>query len=311
MRTNSGLLILDDYEDTDLFIKGRKNKVWLKDPETEELYLFKSGGSNYEIFAEVLAGEVASNIGLEMASYDMATYNGEVGVVTKNFLEKGETIFSGDLILKSATELVIENNGYNPIYRKHSIDNIMMSISIMTHGQLTDKILEGLLKMWVFDGALMESDRNATNWSLIRDVTYNFRLSPIYDSSTIARLNNNVSDFTKNLYDEGLLYGLTKDIKQSLSLDNEDDDENFLKQFKRFCDTYPDYADLVIDLVKNIDIDKAINNIETRINSEKNVEFTFPYEISFWLRKSIGMRVSDMLYIYNLSKDKTSGIKNK
>ncbi len=299
MRNKLGYLNVSDYTPKkDLFVRGRKEKIWLE--KDNELYLFKTGGSFYESLAEVIASEFAKQCEIETAEYDLAEYNGKLGVITKNFLKKDEIIISGDVINEHVIKIMNENNLNFENYDKHSIESIVMALNLFTSNHLTNKILSDLIKMWVIDGALMESDRNSTNWSLIKNYrTGDYRLAPIYDSSTIARLNNNVDSFINNLYDDHIIYKLTNDIKEALSFDNENDEENFLSQFDRFCEKFPEYAELAMEAVNKINVDEVLENLENKLSdSEKNHENVIPYKLGLWLRKSISFRVEDMKFIY-------------
>jgi hypothetical protein len=107
-RDSFGRIILDDYEELNHNIIGRKEKVWLKKDDNK--YLFKCGASNYEIYAELIAEQLALQCGFETASYDIATYQGKTGVVTPSFLKFGDIIISGDKYLANARDIAMQNN---------------------------------------------------------------------------------------------------------------------------------------------------------------------------------------------------------
>lgn len=303
MRNKLGYLNIDDYiEKKDFYTKGRKEKVWLE--KNNVLYLFKTGNSFYESFAEVISSEIAKQCGVEMADYDLAQYKGKLGVVTKSFIKEDDIIVSGDVINEHVTKLMSENNCSFDYYEQHSIESIMFALNLFAVSHLSDNIIENFIKMWVLDGALMESDRNSTNWSLLKNIkTGEYRLAPIYDSSTIARLNNNVDGFINNLRDDYMVYKLTNDIKESLSFDNESDRENFLSQFDRFCEKYPDYAEIAINMINKINITEILDKLETKLSENpSNDESVIPYKLNIWLRKSIGFRIEDMNFIYKKYK---------
>ena len=153
--------------------------------------------------------------------------------------------------------------------------------------------------MWCLDGLLMESDRNATNWSLIRK-NKKFQLAPIYDCSTRARMNNDISNLLNNLRDYGMIAKMTDSVKYSLTLHNGDKDDDFLGQFSTFCEIYPEYANDIIQRFKMVDVKKAVNNIESKINKDKNEDefISFPFEASLWLEKVIKFRLGDIMAIY-------------
>lgn len=56
-RDKFGRVLLDDFEVLNYNIMGRKEKVWLC--KNDKKYLFKTGSSFYEIYAEIIAAELA------------------------------------------------------------------------------------------------------------------------------------------------------------------------------------------------------------------------------------------------------------
>lgn len=123
-KNEMGLIILDDLNRLDKIEAGRKKKVWLEKDNKE--YLFKAGASNYEIFAEVISAELAKQSGIETAEYDIAIYNGIIGVVTPSFLSEGDVILSGEELYnlaKSANPSLIPEN---------SIENILNILNFCT-----------------------------------------------------------------------------------------------------------------------------------------------------------------------------------
>ena len=81
-------------------------------------------------------------------------------------------------------------------------------------------ILKSLFQMFCFDLLILESDRNKTNWSMIRDINGNLRVAPIYDCSTMARLNTDVESLVKRIYSIDQIYNITDKINFSLKLTN-------------------------------------------------------------------------------------------
>ena len=68
MRDSQGRLILNEYKKIDDYIIGRRKKIWLiKD---DKKYLFKTGGTNCEIYAELICCELARQCGFPCVFYD-------------------------------------------------------------------------------------------------------------------------------------------------------------------------------------------------------------------------------------------------
>ncbi|MFI3260424.1 MAG: HipA domain-containing protein [bacterium] len=280
------------------FVKGRKEKIWLRD-ENGELYLFKKGASNYEPLAEILAYTVAKQCGLNAAEYELATYGGDLGVISKNFLKEGCMIYSGDKMKKLIPEIMQENNCERENLDQHSLENIIAIICLFVNKSDINNITNNLFKMWVFDGVMMESDRNATNWSLIHDRnSRSYKLAPLYDCSTVARLNNDVASFVPQLRNENDIYNLTKDIKSSMCYDNIEPVDNFMDHFARFCKALPNHAEISMKMLDKINIRAALEEIEGVLSIQAGCDYTIPYNVSLWIEKSIGQRISDMRFTY-------------
>lgn len=85
---------------------GTREKYWLVNPETEELYLFKlpKQGTG-EIWAEKVASEVGKLLGLDMMDVSLVRYKSREGLLLRNFVKYGEEeLFDGGDLLKTIVE---------------------------------------------------------------------------------------------------------------------------------------------------------------------------------------------------------------
>ena len=161
------------------------------------------------------------------------------------------------------------------------------------------ELMLALMKIFCFDLVIMESDRNKTNWSVIRSRNGIIKLAPIYDCSTMARMNTDIDSLVNNLSNSNQVFNITDSIKFDLKINNQSSD-NFFEEFEKLCEMFPNELTIIMDGIKNIDTDMAIKRVEDRINNDleqKNFEIT--YNVKFWLRKSIMTRKIDMQNIYN------------
>lgn len=303
VRNEQGFIILDDSKEiqNNLINKGRKAKIWLSFEGNS--YLFKTDASNYEIWAELLAYELGKQCKLDMAEYDLGIYKGQYGVISKNFLNQDEFIMSGEVMLEFAQKIMYDNNKDKVTNSIEDIIGLLKKLSaILENKYSNDKIVEPLIKMWAFDGLIMESDRNPSNWSII-EKNNEFRLSPIYDCSTMARMNNNINDFILKLRNGYNIESLTNDIKYQLLYNKNDRSDKFLDGFASFCIENPKLSNEIINDFNNINVDLAIKQIELKINQNKPGEKVFvPWEVNFWLNKVIETRLKTMNKIYEEAK---------
>ena len=295
-RDTLGRIILDDYELMDYNIIGRKEKQWLS--KNNQKYLFKTNAINYEIYAEMIAAELAKQCGFETASYDLAIYQGKTGIVTPSFLNFGDIIINGENYLEGAKEIAAQNNIILD-FKENSIENILNAVALQDPNSDIFSILKSLFQMFCFDLLILESDRNKTNWSMIRDINGNLRVAPIYDCSTMARLNTDVESLVKRIYSIDQIYNITDKINFSLKLTNNGSD-NYFEEFSKLCEMYPKDVKDIIEQIKKLDIDKAFSDIETRVNKDLNDKnFEIPIWIKIWCNKAIGTRQKELINLYN------------
>lgn len=86
-------------------LKGFRNKFWFNNSK----YMFKEIFlDSYEDYAELISSEIAKELGIDCAIYDLAIFEGNFGVITENFVNEdiGEELISG-------TEVIYE------VYQKH------------------------------------------------------------------------------------------------------------------------------------------------------------------------------------------------
>ena len=143
----------------------------------------------------------------------------------------------------------------------------------------------------------MESDRNSTNWSLIQSKT-SFRLSPIYDTSTMAMLNNNIDDLLLDIKRNGV-YKYTDEIENQFTFHRNEKNNEFLESFANFCRDYVGQATRVMKMLNNLNAYNAIDKVEKRIQEGAKNPIEIPYNLKFWVNKLIESRYLDMINIYN------------
>ena len=301
MRDDKGRLILDGYPKLDDYIIGRKKKIWLS--HDGHKYLFKGGSSNYEIYAELIACELAKQCGFSTAFYDLAFLDGESGVLTPSFLKLGDIIIGGEQYLSNA-RVIARNNNMSMDFKENSIDNIMNAISIQeSDNDLAEVIFFRLLQMWCFDLSIMESDRNSTNWSIIKSISGNVFLAPIYDCSTMCMMNNDVFSLYSNLRSDYQVYNIIDSIQYSLKINN-NSSNNLYEDFGFLCDAFPNEVLDILQCLFNINVYKAIDDINNRISNEMNGSFEIPYFIGSWINRVIKIRLETLRSIFENSKRK-------
>lgn len=117
---SNGKVKIDEIEK-----KGAREKFWCNN----YTFLYKKiFDGSYEDFAEIITYELANIFGLECAEYDLATYNGERGIISYNYIKDMERDF--DI---SGTEII------NIVFEQHikPLQNIYNSyIDLITESKL-------------------------------------------------------------------------------------------------------------------------------------------------------------------------------
>jgi hypothetical protein len=144
---------------------GRSEKIWLKNPETGAIGLFKYRKSEFttEHFSEKLASKIAKLIGIEAAEIKIGKYHSRIGTMSYQILENSfET--TDDKMLIEGIRLI---NKFYPEYNIVSLydheNNEYYSISMIKQALKSYQLIElfdNILEMMVFDFFIGKTDRH-------------------------------------------------------------------------------------------------------------------------------------------------------
>ncbi len=177
---------------------GTKYKFWYRDANAS-LSLFKEGRPNTgENWAEKIACELAAEIHMPHAFYELAVYENKKGVITRSLVENNARVIHGNELLP-AYNSVYEVDG-NKKYRnpQHTLRRV---IAYLKGGQdtlgapygwkQTAKVrnaLDFFVGYLLFDVWIANQDRHDENWGVLRMNDGNVFLSPSYDhGSSLGR----------------------------------------------------------------------------------------------------------------------------
>lgn len=105
---------------------ARKNKFWFNNHKMMYKDIYPE---TYEDYAELIGYEFAKLLGMNCASYDLAIYNGNFGVITKSIVnEDRETMVSGSEIISTVYTDYIQIlfyllNEFKNLLKKYNINN--------------------------------------------------------------------------------------------------------------------------------------------------------------------------------------------
>ena len=168
---------------------GTKIKVWYLEPDTTTKWLFKYPRPNTgEHWAEKIAAEVASAIGVKHAKVELAELQGKRGSVTESFARGGRTLWHGNQLLERSIV------GYNPKKRfqqsHHTLENIWKVMEEIFPSKPEDK-KRTIAEYAVLDALIGNTDRHHENWGVLlqrRDDAWKGFVAPSFDhASSLGR----------------------------------------------------------------------------------------------------------------------------
>lgn len=186
----------DAYEFTEQM--GTKFKFWYEDPLISRT-LFKEGRPNTgENWAEKLTCELAALLGLPHAYYELAEWQGRLGVRSPSFVPPSGRLIHGNEIVGGKITIAADNERIQYYREKnHTASRVLSYLKVnadtlhppqlhtrMDRVRLAAEVFVGYL---MFDAWIANQDRHAENWGVVRtrDGLY---LAPTYDhGSSLAR----------------------------------------------------------------------------------------------------------------------------
>jgi hypothetical protein len=160
---------------------GRSEKVWLQNPDSEEIGLFKYAKTKKttDNFSECIAYKLAMLLDFPCAQYEIGNYKGRLGSMSYNIKKEPGAII---------------NEGIKYIYLLYPNFNVDTLIDQESGSYYSIEMIEDVLKQhWylfqdfigimVFDFLIGNSDRHQSNWAII-EYHDELKLSPLYDNSS-------------------------------------------------------------------------------------------------------------------------------
>ncbi len=151
-----------DWEDM-----GTKTKFWYRDPDDDANWLFKYPRPNTgEHWAEKIAAEVASVLGIRHAKVELAQFEGDYGSVTESFARSGRALYHGNQMLKWIV------SGYEPKRRfrqsQHTLANIFEGMDrVFIRPEAAIRAKSTIASYIVLDSLIGNTDRHHENWGLL------------------------------------------------------------------------------------------------------------------------------------------------
>lgn len=158
---------------------GRSEKIWLQNPDTGKLGLFKFKKDFYttDHISECIAYKIAELLSIPCARFELGKYNGREGSISYNIVEEEQILVEGI-------------NYINSRYPYYDPENcIDMKSGDVYSLEMIEKSLQGIvdfsefLIIPIFDFLIGNTDRHQSNWAIIQSNS-DKKIAPLYDNSS-------------------------------------------------------------------------------------------------------------------------------
>lgn len=146
---------------------GTKAKFWFRREEGLWLFKFAREGTG-EDWAEKLASEIATVLGINAAHVELASFEGQAGCAVRSFVDREE----GEVLLHGNEILAGQVLGYDKYKQQRQSDHTLANIRQAIEKVFPDpahhrSILMELARYMVLDALIANTDRHHENWGLL------------------------------------------------------------------------------------------------------------------------------------------------
>lgn len=269
-------LLVDFYEDSeDVSEVVTQSKMRLLFSYQGEEYFFKpfideiDTPGFYSIYSELIVQELAKEFEIPCVEYDLAVYNGDHGVITKNFKKADSDYLSGSEVLGDYVVSILDfkhgtTDFYDNLYTYNSLEGIWNALEYryryhFNKAQIVKKLMDRLVDIFVFDILTGQADRHFDNWGIVEGKE-EIDVQPLYDNELIIS-----SDYLA--------------LKVSVPLD-EDSESIIFQKIAATLDQFisvsgVEFLDKIKEkrkLINRETIEKVLSNVENKININIPVE---------------------------------------
>lgn len=159
---------------------GRSEKIWLQNPDTGQigLFKFKKDIDTTDNISECIAYDLACILGIPCAKFEVGMYEGREGSMSYNILKKPDQI-----LVEGIHFIMLMYPKYNPELFIDTMTSNRYSIEMIKKGIERFVPIDDLLKMLMFDYLIGNSDRHQNNWAILIE-NGKMQWSPLYDNSS-------------------------------------------------------------------------------------------------------------------------------
>ena len=274
-------------------IRGSQNrdKDWINVNEKSILLRTENMSEdnvNNIVYSELLSEEIARQVGIEAAHYDLITYKGKKGVLSECICKPDEELITISSLLNrfNITKSTEDSMDFIAIENVMKVINKLASYDSRYSKEDIEKLKQDFLKIAVYDLFTLNTDRNGQNFSIIHS-NDGIKMAPIYDNehSLGANLDEDIiNEININSKYARLRSDMLIPVIECLEETNKEISDNWKDYSPRYEERnskpynwqalvfligedsgYDEITDFFNNCYNNIDIDKAITEVEKRI----------------------------------------------
>lgn len=249
---------------------GSKRKFWFRsnDAATHDwLFKYPRAGTG-EHWAEKIAAEVASALGIRHAKVELAEFQRHRGSASESFARRGRELHHGNDLLDASVY------GYDPKKRfgqsSHTLTNIWTAVDhAFVHPAAARRAKTIIAEYMVLDAIIGNTDRHHENWGLLRRRTaaaWHGMVAPSFDHA--SSLGRELQDARRERLLAGNGVGSYAERAPGAVYWNEDDPQiSPLELVRRAADKHGDYFLSGLTKLQTLD-ERSIASIVNRIPND-------------------------------------------
>lgn len=307
-RDNDGFINLDDVKinfdprSKEMIGTILEDKNWIEFSDGKKFLMREEKSldkENASVYSELIVEELASQVGIQNAHYDLYKRNGKIGVLSEYLLKADEEMFTLESLVGKDTEFTNYPDSIDSIRLQENMLEFLKKEGL-TETQIR-RVLINFQKKMIFDIFCLNVDNHTENVSFITRVKgdeTSIDISPSYDNELCLMLDSDI-DMLKQMDDDPYLLDVCYSANTPRIIVASDDIE-----YEESTDIWRDSLDFYCEnnegmkfakrCIEELDIEKALFNVEQRIGA------AIPKHVKSIATKSFNLRKNDILFELDL-----------
>lgn len=244
------------------------NNIWFITPKGKAI--FKSYTSEkfnkfnnitpIRMINELLCCQLCKQVGIPCAEYESAEYKNVAGIITYNIAKENEELITGHEFLNMFFDI------------NHSIEDYLIeaNFTIKRNDYIinTEKFLEDLFKIAVFDILTMQTDRhNANLLFTMNNKTREIKVAPLTDNefafcgkilpSLFKKEKFTASEMIEQYYQNASILEVTKNKRKQTKTY-----KKIIKELVQLTEKHEHLKPILLNIIKNLNITRAFEYLE-------------------------------------------------